>query len=150
MSLCNLLPLDIYFCLRCFSTLDLQPTHLQPPTARTATNSNTMKITHIAIAAAFAQVCIAGSVLPCSIDQENSCQTFLLGNADYYMCICTADPSCQVGNAMCHSSKLQQCKHFCAAKLACNPGAICPVPTECSNKWTGGSKTYKCTQYINM
>ncbi|KAK3818260.1 MAG: hypothetical protein JOS17DRAFT_757446 [Linnemannia elongata] len=107
-----------------------------------------MKITYIAIAAAFAQLCIA-AVLPCSMSQESACRTFQLGGGDYHVCVCTADPSCQVGDPSCNSFKLQQCKTFCASKLTCTPGAPCPVPTECSNKWMGGVKTYKCSQYIS-
>ncbi|KAG0376308.1 hypothetical protein BGX24_007923 [Mortierella sp. AD032] len=108
-----------------------------------------MKITYIAIAAAFAQVCIAaGVVVPCTGDQDRVCRTFQLGNGDYYMCVCSANPSCQIGDPQCNSSKLRQCETFCATKMICNPGGTCPTPSECSNKWLGGRKTYKCTQFF--
>ncbi|KAG0277302.1 hypothetical protein BGZ96_002916, partial [Linnemannia gamsii] len=107
-----------------------------------------MKITYIAIAAAFAQVCIAGTVLTCTGEQDNVCRTFQIGTGDYYFCVCTASPSCQVGNSNCNSAKLQQCKNFCNTKLVCDPVSPCPYPTECSNLWIGGVKKYKCAQFI--
>ncbi|KAF9166876.1 hypothetical protein DFQ26_006544 [Actinomortierella ambigua] len=106
-----------------------------------------MKITYIAIAAAFVQVCMGG-VLHCTGDQEKACRTFQQGGGDYYYCVCTADVSCQVGDPSCNSYKLQQCKDFCATKMVCSPGTPCPTPSHCTNLWMGGVKTYKCTQYL--
>lgn len=111
-----------------------------------------MKITYIALAAvAFAQVCIAGYVLPfCDGRQEALCRKFQLGGGDFHVCVCTADVSCQVGMPSCNSVKKQECKDFCAAKMVCAPGSPCPVPSECSNKWMGGaSRVYTCAQYVN-
>ncbi|KAK5822304.1 hypothetical protein F5H01DRAFT_335428 [Linnemannia elongata] len=108
-----------------------------------------MKITYIALAAiAFAQVCIAGAVLPCTGRQETLCRKFQLGGGDFHLCVCTADVSCQVGMPDCNSVKKQECKDFCAEKVVCPPGYPCPVPSECSNKWMGGAKkVYTCSQY---
>lgn len=107
-----------------------------------------MKFTYIAVAAALAQVCIAGTAIPCTASQNNACLSFQIGISDTYYCVCTASPSCSIDQRDCYSQKYQLCKNFYATKqTSCNPGVPCPVPTECSKLWIAGVKTYKCTQF---
>ncbi|KAF9538154.1 hypothetical protein BGW38_010011, partial [Lunasporangiospora selenospora] len=109
-----------------------------------------MKITYVALAAvAFAQMCIAGSVLPCTGEQDRLCRKFQREGNDMYYCICTSpDLSCQVGMPDCNSDKKRECKDFCDAKVICG-GSPCPYPSHCTKLAMGGKPEYKCTQYSN-